>query len=105
MSDVADFLEPFVVMLLDGVRTAPEVREGMAMRGQREVDTVDLTDSIEGVEEGLERIGEVRNSTDMRGDRGQYMIARQERTGLGIVQADMIDGMPRRVKYEPFPPG
>jgi hypothetical protein len=100
--DVADFLESLVVMFLDGIGTAAEVREGMAVRGQREVDTADLTDSVEGVEEGLERIGEIRNATDMWRDRGQDMIARQECTGLGIMQADVIRGMARSVKYEPF---
>lgn len=103
--DVADFLESLVVMLLDGVRTTLEIREGMAVRGQRKLDTADLTDSIEGVEEGFERIGEVRNAADMRSDRGQDMIASQERAGLGIMQADVIGGMARRVKYEPFSAG
>lgn len=41
----------------------------------------------------------------MRRDRGQHVIARQEGPGLGIVEADVIGGMARRVQDKPFASG
>lgn len=105
LRDVANFLESLVVMLLDGDRAAIEIREGMPMRGQSEIDAVDLTHPVERIEEGLEWVGEVRNSSDMRCDGGQDMIAGQERARFGIVQTDVIGGMAGCVEYEPFPAG
>lgn len=102
LRDVANFIESFVVMFLDGDRAATEVREGMTMRGQSEVDAVDLAHPVERIEEGLEWVGEVGNPSDMRRDGGQNMIAGQERTGFGIMQTDVIGGMAGCVEYEPF---
>lgn len=102
LRDIANFLESIVVMLLDGDRAAIEIREGMPMRGQSEINAVDLTHSVERIEEGLEWVGEIRNPSDMRRDGGQNMIAGQERARFGIVQADVIGSMAGCVEYEPF---
>ena len=103
--DRADLVEALVVMGLDRLGPTLEILEGMAVGGQGELHVADLADAIERVEERLQRIRQIRDTSDMRRDRGQHVVAREKRAGVGIVETDMIRRMARRVLHEPLAAG
>ena len=50
LGDIAEFIETFMVMGLDGGCAALEVSEGVSMRGEGELDAADFTDPVKRIE-------------------------------------------------------
>ena len=87
---------------LDRLGALLQVREGMAVGGQGELHVLDLADAVERVEEGFQRVGQVRDASDMRRDRRQHVISRHEGAGFGIVEADVVGRVAGGVLHEPL---
>ena len=67
------------------------------MSGQHPLDSGDLRDAIERVEERSERIARAADARDMRRDTWQHVVASDEDPRLGIVKAEMVHGVAGRV--------
>jgi hypothetical protein len=101
-ADALHGVEAFVMVLLDRLATPREIAEGVPVRGQRERHVRHGGHAIERVEERVERILREREAGDVRRDRGEHVVAREEEAVGRIMQTDVILGVTRRVRHEPL---
>ncbi len=93
------------MVVLDGLDAAVEVDERMAVRRQHPLHVRELVHAVEGGEELGEGIGRRRETRDVRGDRGQDVVAGQDETGRGIEEAQVVGCVPGRVEGHPLASG
>ena len=92
------------MVLLDLAAPAGEIREGMAVGREREGDALEGRDPVEAGEELGQRIGAGDQARDVRGDRRQHVVAGEEDTIGGRVEAEVVVGVTRRVHGHPLAP-
>ena len=100
-----ELLHALLVVLLDRRHPPGDVGEGVAVGGQPEAHAVERGDEVEGLDVAVQRVGAVAHPRDVGRDRRQDVVARDEQPVLGVVEAQMVDGVARGVDAHPLAPG
>ena len=89
-------------MMIDDVATAPgEIGERMAVGWKDMANRWKKGDPLKRREEIAERIASGKHARDVRGDRWQHVITREECAAFGIDKTQVVRRVARRVHGKP----
>ena len=89
----------------DRLRAIGHVGEGVAVRGQHDRHAFELGHAVERREELREGVFRGADAVDVRRDRGQHVITRQEHAFRGIEEAEVVGCVAGRVHRHPLAAG
>jgi len=82
---------------------AGDVVERMPVRREPEAHPVERGDEVEGLQVGPQRVGAVPDPGHVGRDGGQHVITGEQDTVLGVVEAEVVDGVARGVDRHELP--
>src|SRR5215218_1196351 len=77
----------------------------MAVRGKTEPLASEVGEEAEGADVAAERVGAVADARDVRRDRREHVVAGEVDPVLLVVEAQVVEGVTRRVQRDPVAPG
>ena len=105
LGDLSETGQALLVVLMDGLAPSGEVGERESVGRQDQLDVGYGGHRRQRLLERGERIATGTEPGDVRGDRGQDVVPGQQQTGFWVVQADVVEGVPRGVQHEPVATG